>query len=693
MTSDTSDHPQPSRRVGTYRLERKLGAGGMGEVWSAWDERLERRVALKQIRPRQAEDPEIRERFLREARAAARLSHPAIVQVHNLVEADGSDWIVMELVAGQTLRQLIDAAPLAPSRALLLAFELAGGLAVAHARGIVHRDLKSENVIVTPTGHVKILDFGLAKRMPLEEQLEGQDTALTVAGQLLGTPRAMSPEQVTGEDLDHRSDLFSLGILLYEMVTGVSPFLSSKTFETLQNVCLHRQTPVHELVPEVSRQLSNLIERLLEKDPGRRPQTAAEVELALKRLARALAEAPTGAAAALAKAAVGSEAETLVEPRGRPPGVRPLGVPLSADPPAGRPPVLYVDDEDDHLELFERTFEDYYDIHPARSAREALRILGCREIHLVISDQRMPGMTGVQLLEAIQAEHSDPVRIILTSYTDVDAIIKAVNAGRIYRFITKPWDARELKIVLDRALESYDLKIRNQRLLAELEERAVREQEIRRAFQRYVPAMVVDELLDAGSDDPFLGELRIVAVLYFEIQDLARLSSGTAPTRVVAFLNRYYNAMNRIVARHDGTIKDGKLAVFGAPVSSLNNAGNAVKAALEMLDAVTQLNRDEAPDLLGEEIRFGVGINLGEVVAGNIGSAQKMEYTVIGEPVNVAARIHALTGAEHGLILLSESVLDPARELVDVEALGAAELAGRAGATRVYRVVESKAGA
>src|SRR5579885_1263135 len=169
-------------RLGPYRLEGKLGRGGMGEVWRALDERLERPVAVKIVR-RDTDDPRAGDRFRREARAAAALNHPAIVQIHDIVETAEGEAIVMELVAGQTLASLLKAAgPLSPSRALRLGGEIAEGLAAAHARGIVHRDLKPENVMVTEAGHAKILDFGLAKRAESSEPGEAGETSLTLAG-------------------------------------------------------------------------------------------------------------------------------------------------------------------------------------------------------------------------------------------------------------------------------------------------------------------------------------------------------------------------------------------------------------------------------------------------------------------------------------------------------------------------------
>ena len=260
-------------RIGPYRIVEKLGSGGMGEVFKARDDRLGRWVAIKRIRPGKDGGDETRERFQREARATAQLNHPAIVHVYDIFGDNGSDCIVMEYVEGPTLQTLVQEKPLDPSRAAALGREIAEGLAEAHSKGILHRDLKTENVIVTPDGHAKILDFGLAK--PLMD--DGLDAGLTGKGQLVGTSRAMSPEYVGGDEVDERADLFALGVLLYEVTTCHSPFKAQNALATLKQVIVHHQRPAMERNPEVTQELSDLIDRMLEKMPADRPQTAREV--------------------------------------------------------------------------------------------------------------------------------------------------------------------------------------------------------------------------------------------------------------------------------------------------------------------------------------------------------------------------------------------------------------------------------
>lgn len=255
--------------LGPFRLERVIGQGGMGEVFLAYDSRLERRVAIKKIRNEAALDTVNRQRLLREAKIGAKLSHPAIVQVFDIVELAGFHWIVMELVEGTTVAQMVRGGPIEVAEALLIARQVAEGLAEAHDKGLLHRDLKSENVMVGPKNRVKILDFGLAK--PVNGN---KDSSLTADGEVMGTCRSMSPEQAKGLDLDGRSDLFSLGILLYEMTTGISPFRAPSPVATLTLVCTHDPEPVALLNAAVPYPVSNLITRLLSKDRNGRPEHA-----------------------------------------------------------------------------------------------------------------------------------------------------------------------------------------------------------------------------------------------------------------------------------------------------------------------------------------------------------------------------------------------------------------------------------
>ena len=250
----------------------------MGEVFLAYDDRLDRLVAIKRMRPEALRDPSRRERLRREARAAARLSHPNVVQVYDLEEdEERGDAIVLEYVQGQTIAELLRPGPLPVEQAVELASQVAEGLASAHAVGLVHRDLKAENVVVTAEGRAKILDFGLVK--PLDP---GADSTVTEQGAVLGTWRAMAPEQAEGGEVDARADLFSLGVLLYEMLAGRSPFQGATPAATLRNVTGAAPRPLTEVRPDLPGELAGLVHSLLEKDPERRPAGAREVAARLR---------------------------------------------------------------------------------------------------------------------------------------------------------------------------------------------------------------------------------------------------------------------------------------------------------------------------------------------------------------------------------------------------------------------------
>jgi len=278
---------QPER-IGPYRIEGVLGSGGMGTVFAAYDERLDRRVAIKTIRQGSDITPERRERLWREARATAALEHPAIARVYDVLGEDDELHIVMERVVGRPLTDLLAEGPLPLGEVLRLGQQIAEGLAAAHSRGIVHRDLKAANVMVTDDGRVKILDFGLAKRL----DAPATDTALTQDGVVLGTCHAMSPEQAMGRPLDGRSDLFALGSLLYQTLTGQHPFAVPSPMATLHRIVQHRPPRADLLRPDAPRTIGELVERLLAKDPAHRPAGAAEVAAALSDLRSPSAAVP-----------------------------------------------------------------------------------------------------------------------------------------------------------------------------------------------------------------------------------------------------------------------------------------------------------------------------------------------------------------------------------------------------------------
>lgn len=270
------------QQLGHYRILEKIGAGGMGEVYRAHDEQLDRDVALKVLPAHALTDEIARARLLREARAAAALNHPHICTIHEVGEAGGQAYIAMELVEGKPLSALVPGQGLPVETVLRFGSQIADALAHAHERRIVHRDLKSANVVITPEGRAKVLDFGLAKRISGEELAEAttrSQASLTQAGALIGTVPYMAPEQLRGQPADARSDVWALGVMLYEMVAGARPFQGQTSFE-LSSAILNQVPP--PLSPAVPTELGAVIERCLAKEPGQRYQQGSEVRAALE---------------------------------------------------------------------------------------------------------------------------------------------------------------------------------------------------------------------------------------------------------------------------------------------------------------------------------------------------------------------------------------------------------------------------
>ena len=402
-TSHSADHPDA---IGPYQIKERIGVGGMGAVYRAHHARLSRSVALKRIHPTSAKDEKMRRYLRREARTGAQISHPNIAQVYDIIEAEGDDWIVMEYVEGRTLRRMLDAGPLDTTRVIHLGLDIAKGLAAAHAEGIVHRDLKAGNLIVTPGGQVKILDFGIALNSITA------DASPEMEGIFVGTPEVMSPEQALGHQVDHRSDLFSLGILLYEALSGRAPFHGSRSHETLRQICTQYQKPLRDIDPEIPQELVAIVDALLEKDPNDRLQSSEEVILALQ------------------------------DARGK----KSHG-PLK---------ILFVDDEED----FEALIRQWYRrkirarevvLELARHGREALeKLREDPEIHLVFCDINMPEMDGLSLLEKIRKLDRNIVTVMVTAYDDMKNIRKAMNLGA-FDFLVKPIDFQDLELTRQKA--------------------------------------------------------------------------------------------------------------------------------------------------------------------------------------------------------------------------------------------------
>ena len=272
--------------IAHYKIIDKLGQGGMGEVFLAEDTKLDRKVALKFLPDSLHQDPVAEKRFLREAKSAAALDHPFICHVHEVGEDNGKSFISMEYVSGENLKDRLAKGPLPLKEALEIATEIAEALETAHKANIVHRDLKPSNIMLTPDGHVKVMDFGLAKQLVAAGGVGSQEqtgtAGLTETGMTLGTLTYMSPEQLRGRTVDTRSDIFSFGIVLYEMLTDIHPFKKPEPMETASSILIDDPPPLSQYLNGVSPVLEHTVRKMLAKNPDQRYQATREVKIDLE---------------------------------------------------------------------------------------------------------------------------------------------------------------------------------------------------------------------------------------------------------------------------------------------------------------------------------------------------------------------------------------------------------------------------
>jgi serine/threonine-protein kinase len=317
------------RTISHYQIVEKLGAGGLGDIYKAQDSRLNRMVAIKALTNASAGDSDRRRRFIQEAQAASGLNHPNIITIYDIVSEDDNEYMVMELVSGKTLADLIPVGGVGVARTLQYSTQMADALRAAHAAGIVHRDLKPGNVMVTDSGLVKILDFGLAKinvAAELTDETQTLDAApLTMEGSILGTVAYMSPEQAQGKKVDARSDIFSFGVVMYEMLTGTKAFAGDTAITTLTAILRDEVKPIAELVPDVPLEVVEIITLALRKDPNDRWKSTQVMYTVL--------------AAQKAKYDSGVHSNPGFAPPGRPPSQPPRDSSQAPSPVAPVPPV------------------------------------------------------------------------------------------------------------------------------------------------------------------------------------------------------------------------------------------------------------------------------------------------------------------------------------------------------------------
>jgi class 3 adenylate cyclase len=353
--------------------------------------------------------------------------------------------------------------------------------------------------------------------------------------------------------------------------------------------------------------------------------------------------------------------------------------------------LLYVDDEENNLISFRATFRREYEVFTAIGAEEALNILHREIIPIIITDQRMPGVTGIQFLEKVIPEFPDTVRMILTGFSDVEAIIQAINTGRVFRYITKPWDEKELKMTIDNAIHLFQLQQRNKQLIGQLNQKVLDQQHTLEVFQRFVPHEVVQRMINAKEEATlFEGEQLEVTALFVDIRRFTEISSRLSPPEVVQLLNLFYGYLSKSISKYSGFVNqyvgDEIFAVFGALAPNPDHVHCAVFCAIDMLQQLDQLNR-EVSTWLQDEIKVGIGINTGVVITGNLGTKEKMAFSITGDTVNMAKRIEQLTKDHPNAILISDSTYRQVPGLFDVKSWEPVQVRGKAEKLFVHQVL------
>jgi class 3 adenylate cyclase len=322
-----------------------------------------------------------------------------------------------------------------------------------------------------------------------------------------------------------------------------------------------------------------------------------------------------------------------------------------------------------------------------------IEVVRNNEINLIITDQRMPEMTGIQFLEKIIPEYPETIRMILTGFSDIEVIISAINNGRIFRYITKPWDHNELKMTIENSRQLYELQERNRKLITQLQQKVEEQEKTLKLFTRYVPETVVEKSLKSTSGSIFDGELINITVLFCDIRRFTPLCEVLTPKEVVSFLNDYYSTMTEIIKRHHGSVNqfvgDEVFASFGAPVSFSDNEANAVFCGIEMMKYLPELNKKYLKNF-NIEIQIGIGINSGMVVAGNLGSEEKIDYSLTGDTVNTGKRIETITKEFPNTVLISDHVYQITKELINVKEWEPVKVKGKKDKLVVYEVIGRK---
>lgn len=333
-----------------------------------------------------------------------------------------------------------------------------------------------------------------------------------------------------------------------------------------------------------------------------------------------------------------------------------------------------------------------FNVFTASDSRTAFRTLREFDMHVVLASERLKDMTGLQFTESVRGSFPDLVTIVQARSADISLLKQAFKMDKIQQYLRFDADIDEISHAISSGLRQAQLQNDNRTLGVELKSKVEEQNRILELFKRYVPEQVVSQSL-MQKHDIMQGETRIVSVLFADIRNFTRLAATLSPAEVVSFLNDFWAAVSEPVTRHRGSVNkligDGMLAVFGAPVSYIDNQENSVLCALDMLESLDDLNRKYS-SIFGVDIKIGVGINTGEVVVGNVGTANHMEYTVIGDAVNVASRLESMTKSRPNSILISEATYDHVSYMIDAEPSTPLVMDGKDTAIATYEVIGRK---
>lgn len=456
--------PTLPARIGKYDIRAQLGAGAMAVVYQAYDPVIERTLAIKVVdkaRLDESESDTILQRFRVEARAAGRLQHQNIVAVYDFGEEGNLVYLVMECVFGRPLTAYLQSEDFRgePDKVCEILLQILSALQYSHAQGVVHRDIKPANIMVTREGAIKIADFGVARI---------ESSQLTQTGDLIGTPSYMSPEQFAGETADARTDLYATSVVFYELLTRKRPFEGSNNAVIMHRVFTETPTAPSIVNPLLSDALDAVVLRGMAKDAQDRYRSAHDFALAIREamgigllkpaapvvdnrpkiapnLLKAVRSAPAapatnGEAARTAPGTANQRATALA--------------PLKATPTAApdKPVILFVDDEARILTALHALFRQKYTVFTSDDPRQAVEMVKRLQVHVLVSDQRMPNMLGVELLREVKEISPKTVRILLTGYSDLASIVGSINEGEVWRFINKPWDTQDVQRIVAEAV-------------------------------------------------------------------------------------------------------------------------------------------------------------------------------------------------------------------------------------------------